>query len=283
MKSFIKTHTLSIILIAFIISILFALTTPYLVNHYVSNFGFNTIKSNEIGDSIGGVLGPAVAIIASILTFLAFWVQYDANKKQNEYIRKQRFEDTFFRLLENHQNIVSSIDFKESNFYGTVKEASNRDSFKEIFSEFESNYKELIKYKPEAEIIKIEYESMLSCYDYIQYKYKSDLHHYFRFIYRFLKFIKEADIDEVDKYKYSSIYRAVFSAYELPMLLYNGLHPFGAKLKPLLEEFSFLKNTDEDLILNQSHLRDYHELAYSTDSLKRLQLIEDWKRKQITN
>jgi hypothetical protein len=225
MNSFIKTHTLSIILIAFIISILFALTTPYLVNHYVSSYGFNTIKSNEIGDSIGGVLGPAVAIIASILTFLAFWVQYDANKKQNEYIRKQRFEDTFFRLLENHQNIVSSIDFIESNFYGTVKEASNRDSFKEIFSGFETNYKEDIKKKPNEDVLETEYESMLRNYDYIQHRYKSDLHHYFRFIYRFLKFIKEADIDEADKYKYSSIYRAVFSAYELPMLLYNGLHP----------------------------------------------------------
>ncbi|MGQ7947590.1 putative phage abortive infection protein [Flavobacterium sp. WC2509] len=39
-------------------------------------------KPNEIGDTIGGILGPLVGLIAVALTFLAFWAQYDANIQQ---------------------------------------------------------------------------------------------------------------------------------------------------------------------------------------------------------
>ncbi len=39
-------------------------------------------KPNEIGDTLGGILGPLVGLIAVILTFLAFWAQYDANIQQ---------------------------------------------------------------------------------------------------------------------------------------------------------------------------------------------------------
>jgi len=39
-------------------------------------------KSNEIGDTIGGIMGPAVGLIGGALTFLAFWAQYNANAEQ---------------------------------------------------------------------------------------------------------------------------------------------------------------------------------------------------------
>lgn len=42
------------------------------------------LNPNEIGDSIGGTLNPIIAITASMLTFLAFYIQYKANKSQKE-------------------------------------------------------------------------------------------------------------------------------------------------------------------------------------------------------
>ncbi|PZR20759.1 MAG: hypothetical protein DI539_09835 [Flavobacterium psychrophilum] len=39
---------------------------------------------NEIGDTIGGILGPLVGLIGVALTFLAFWAQYDANIQQRK-------------------------------------------------------------------------------------------------------------------------------------------------------------------------------------------------------
>lgn len=57
---------------------------------------------NEIGDTIGGILGPTVGFIAAALTFLAFWAQFDANIEQ----RKQ-----FDKELENER--ISNAEQKE--------------------------------------------------------------------------------------------------------------------------------------------------------------------------
>lgn len=36
----------------------------------------NYTNTGEIGDTIGGIAGPFIAMIAAYLTFIAFWVQY---------------------------------------------------------------------------------------------------------------------------------------------------------------------------------------------------------------
>lgn len=71
----------------------------YLVNYYSHNdllihFPVNInsedkkLAPNEIGDSIGGTLNPIIAFTASILTFLAFYIQYKANNEQREIFNK---------------------------------------------------------------------------------------------------------------------------------------------------------------------------------------------------
>lgn len=49
-------------------------------------------STGEIGDTIGGIMGPFVAIAAAGLTFIAFWVQYKANIQQRHDIAIERFE-----------------------------------------------------------------------------------------------------------------------------------------------------------------------------------------------
>lgn len=50
-------------------------------------------NTGEIGDTIGGIMGPFVAIAAAILTFLAFWIQFKANEQQRMDIARERFEN----------------------------------------------------------------------------------------------------------------------------------------------------------------------------------------------
>lgn len=54
--------------------------------HFPDNFSTTNkkLEPNEIGDSIGGTLNPVIAFTASILTFLAFYIQFKANKSQRE-------------------------------------------------------------------------------------------------------------------------------------------------------------------------------------------------------
>ncbi len=119
----------------------------------------------------------------------------------------------------------------------------------------------------------------IKTFDDIQEIYKSDLHHYFRFIYRVIKFVKESDIEESQKYSYTSMFRAMFNPYELALIFYNGLHNNGKdKFKPLLEEYSFLKNLDISLLLNSSHLAAYHPIALPRkNNIKRSDLLYGWE------
>lgn len=63
-------------------------------------------ETGQIGDTIGGIMGPFVAIAAAGLTFLAFWVQYRANEQLREDITVERFESKFYKMLDIHiQNV----------------------------------------------------------------------------------------------------------------------------------------------------------------------------------
>lgn len=86
--------------------IILFLCFPYWLTQFSwHDWGFSE-KPGEIGDAIGGTLGPFVAIAAAILTFLAFWVQYKANEQQKRDLEIERFESKFYSLLEIHRNNV---------------------------------------------------------------------------------------------------------------------------------------------------------------------------------
>lgn len=45
-------------------------------------------EANEIGDTIGGIMGPSVGLLAALLTFFAFWAQFAANAEQRRQFIK---------------------------------------------------------------------------------------------------------------------------------------------------------------------------------------------------
>ena len=116
------------------------------------------INTGQIGDTIGGTMGPFVAIAVGILTFLAFWVQYKANEQQKADMKDQkdradieRTETRFFEMLRLHRENVNEMsytsytrqsskeDVGEEIKRDTAKERTtvSRKVFKVIFSDFE--------------------------------------------------------------------------------------------------------------------------------------------------
>ena len=85
-------------------------------------------NKGSIGDTVNGVAGPFIALLAAILTFLAFYVQYQANVQQRNQFTSaankqklddleqektwkiERFENRFFELLKLHQINVAEIN-----------------------------------------------------------------------------------------------------------------------------------------------------------------------------
>lgn len=90
--------------------------------------------------------------------------------------------------------------------------------------------------------------------------------HYFRTLYRILKFIKESDLGRCDKKKQeetrdlcADLVRAQLSTFELAILYYNGLYPeFNQTAKLLYEHFCLFDNMDPRILQLQSE-KDYYQ------------------------
>lgn len=249
------------------------------VTHWFAKSCF-TVGENDnapalFGDSFGAVnaLISAFAFAGMIVTFVLqryelslqrneLKEQRDEFSQQNSTLKLQRFENTFFNMLDLQQQIVNELSFDEVKVNyarrGNANEEPNkRVSFhgREVFEKIYNN----VKHKLKTEGIRGYKESYI----------RTVLDHYFRNFYIILKFIHETKVfsDESQreegqteyeaKYRYATILRASLSRYELVLLYYNGLSDVGnEKLKPLLEEYCMLNNINEGLLVLNKDTRE---------------------------
>jgi hypothetical protein len=115
----------------FFVSIILIGFLPYLMTTR-SWFSISFDNTGQVGDTIGGIVGPFVAVIASLLTFVAFWVQYDANFAQRQDLQVERFESKFYELLHLHR-----ANIEEMNIANRV---NGRKCFPPLFYEFRACY-----------------------------------------------------------------------------------------------------------------------------------------------
>lgn len=246
-----------------------------------------------LGDMFGSInaLFSGLALAGIILTILLQRKELklqreelrDTRKEfetQNTTLKLQRFENTFFNLLNLHHQIVKVIDYR---FYKSkerkrnianaimypseVKEAvtiTGRDVFRHRYNLMYNN----LKANP------TEFESIyLENYQRAQ----TDFGHYFRNLYRMIKLVDQTDFfydsnkvsaDEIFKikYRYTSIIRAQISDFELLWIFYNCLSENGIKkFKPFIERYSFFKNIPTGLIADNSHIELYDKRAFEPE------------------
>lgn len=90
--------------------------------------------TGQIGDTIGGIMGPFVAIAAAGLTFIAFWVQYKANIQQRHDIAIERFENNLFEMIHIQQDITNGLLVEEVDSEGKIlRSQKGRDVFQFIY------------------------------------------------------------------------------------------------------------------------------------------------------
>lgn len=173
-------------------------------------------------------------------------------EKQNETLKIQRFENTFFQMLSQFQEVVNNLSVMVTVSGGTY-ESTGRDVFQTLF-ERSTVYVDL---RNEAKN-KARFRGMkgaLEKYNLDGYMNSDDptcFDHYFRLLYRILKFVKNTSLvtKYEDEYEYTAMLRAVLSRYELVWLFYNGLTYGDEKLKPLIERYAMLSNLRTELLAN---------------------------------
>lgn len=213
-------------------------------------------KFGTFGDFFGGIVGSIWSLCGVILFYLAlksqrkdfknnrkavkkqiesltvqikeFQLQRDELKEtrevfieQSKTLKQQRFESTFFSLIELYNKIILNFNQINNNY------------FKKLKDEFESS----IKCDNE-----ITHEMALKYYVDVFYKNKDELNSYFRTIYRILSFIENSNLDEKEKFSYVKILRALLSENELLFIYYNAETKNGRKFYPIILKYNLLKH-----------------------------------------
>ena len=226
-------------------------------------------------------MGPFVAIAAAILTFLAFWVQFKANEQQRKDIALERFESNFFELLHFHQEITNELLLKcNVNMILNPVQEKGKDVFQLLY---ESTFIKG-KYNGIKDLIKSNSNNWNDAYLNSPIGF---LDHYFRFLYRILKYIDDSQqkIPEMTlskRYEYTSIVRATLSQYELILLFYNCLSTNGNKqFKLLIERYAIFNNLRVELLATKNEQDLYYtkfEDSYLASQDKNRDMSNEYKK-----
>jgi hypothetical protein len=148
----------------------FALAFSFIAPSILTKFSIiDFTGTGEIGDTLGGIMNPFIALGGALLTYLAFYMQFKANKlqreqfevqienekkqfreeikEQNEQFLKSQFENQFYEMIRLHKENVSeiSINLKSSYFSGSQTvhsddKISGREVFKYLLEEINLLY-----------------------------------------------------------------------------------------------------------------------------------------------
>ena len=247
-------------------------------------FHFN--ESGQVGDTIGGIISPFIAILAAWLTYKAFIIQYEANEQLKQDSKIASFENTFFQMLQMQQMIINNL-FLRGIFYtrdarSPLRELKGREIFSFLYEMVDDDKMQFLN----GSSIQGGIKDNIAQYG-VDYFSKTDnlsfLDHYFKHLYRIVQFVDDATFLEnrAKKYEYLCILRAQLSDYELGLLFYNCLSDNGKdKFKPLIERYALfnnlrnkvLNNPDKDRLLYANGAYKFIDKTNENPSNRRLQL-----------
>lgn len=247
------TTALLTVVIAFVIIIGYGITLIYLSwpieNYTIANAGV-------FGDSFGVItsLFSALAFAGVLFTIAIQREELNLQKKEaaesKDELIKQRFENSFFQMLNMYNQILSEITFIDTRAQGHVA-PKGRYALKKMKEEVISAFKaRQVKNGSGIEQINKGFEQF--------YETKGiQLSHYFRFLNGIFDLIYQSKIDE--KKFYVNLIKSQLSDQELFLMYYYALSDYSGDFKKYLSEFKLMENmrpTDLDLEEHSSLISD---------------------------
>lgn len=232
---------------------LIGIYTVFLLNPCWFGLNFTLNQSGVFGDSFG-ILTSLFSGLAFAGMLTAIYLQRkDLLQQQQELIltRKQSeaqsFESTLFHMLKLHNEIVNSIDLIINN-----KPLKGRDCIVVFIDKMKGMYRRDTDTNNNT-------ERLHKAYSMFWDEYKTELGHYFRFLYGIFYLIREHKEkqelinNEFDENKYSRIVRSQISDQELVLIYYNCITKHGvAKFKGLAERYRLFDNLPVSMLINES-------------------------------
>jgi Putative phage abortive infection protein len=204
----------------------------------------------QFGEMFGGLSTLFAGLAFAVLLHALFvqWAELKSTQAEVEEGRNQgrlrRFEDTFFQLLRTFNVIVESMEQLQYRQQGAQHVAIKGRNLlfadaQRLLTNINEQHRRFPE-KPRATVINDAYEEFYLTAE-------THLAHYFRMLYRILRWVDTADVPE--KSFYAKTLRAQLSSQELILILYNCGLERGAKMKPLVERYAMLKHIIGDNIV----------------------------------
>lgn len=217
-------------------------------------------KWGQFGDYVGGVLNPTFSFLALLALLATLGLQIrelrisarelknsaEALVKQNDTLRQQTFEATFFQLLRLHNDIVATMELPGRSLKGRA-----------CIEHYLYQLERILINEAAAKNL----ENFMLFYNIFYRDHQATLGHYFRLLYNIVKLVKRTE--GIDKLFYTNLVRAQLSSAELKLIFYNCLSEWGnEKFKPLVEEFALLKTIPNDTVPADELLHQYSPSAF---------------------
>ena len=245
-------------------------------------------KRGQFGDStaIVNTLFSALAFSGVIVTLI---FQMLDNKQQQRLSNISRFEQNFFTMTGNLENIVANLTYTERvlNPFSIPAPITDNGGVPTQNVEIPSidatstgtvviKGREIFEYIYNRQMIGSNVvgvrnalkEGGLDSFE--QAMSHGLLDHYFRYLYRIIKYVDDSELfskDDKRKQYYVSIVRSQISCYELLLIFYNCQLSNHKKFKDLIEKYTFFNNlrahllaTEAEANLYEAKLGDQHQV-----------------------
>ncbi len=262
-KHFLSKNIFFILLIIFIISII---CSGIVIYFYSSTFSGTITVSHErwgtFGDFFGGTLSPIFSFLALLALLLTIIIQNkeltlstiefaksaEALAEQSKSIRIQNFENTFFKLISLHNEIVDSLEYLSMR---------KRKCFSQYIKSLELSKTGI---KPVDDNTK---ETPVNqTYDRVYDSIAPSVEHYHKNLYQILSFVNKNGI-EGNKKQYTNFIRSQLSRDELHLLFLHGLSKYGVeKFKKLIEQYEMLEHLPADTFLLKENIHLYDKKTF---------------------
>tara|TARA_R110001606_G_scaffold399188_1_gene581422 strand:+ start:2239 stop:2976 length:738 start_codon:yes stop_codon:yes gene_type:complete len=227
-----------------ILSIIFIIVIAIWIVNLVVTLNWNFDDRGTFGDMFGAsnALFSGLAFAGIVYTIHLQRKELSRQKIEIEQTKNnigfQEFRSTYFNLLNLHQEIVNSLEITDIN----ENKVSGRMVFKRIYEQ----------QKKKDGSIQLTEQNI------------NDLGHYFRDIYRILKFADTYDLKTDSDYKYitNKFLRSQLSSFELILVCYWGLTEEGNKCKQLMEKYSLFSNIPKTFKTHKKLQKAYNDQAF---------------------
>jgi hypothetical protein len=212
-----------------------------------------SLRSDEwgsFGAYVGGIAGTIIALATLIALAVTLALQAREMEKARHAVARQIFDSTFFQLLHRFNDVLDSVSVKQLRMDdGEYEIVEGRTAISLIYKQMSNRYPVNRDADVRGAIVDMHRDAYAT--------YENMLGPYFRTLYHVFKFIDGQDsLDDQEKLDYANIARAQLSRFEIALLFYNCLTPFGDKFKPLIEKYGILKHVNKADLADARHKDD---------------------------